>query len=71
MVKNNECGEERTDSLWKLYIWKEKKQISDLATKSSSSSCRDRLTETKHIILSETSEEEHTVLDNSFQDIGY
>ena len=50
---------------------KKKKQISDLATKSSSSSCKDRLTETKHIILPETSEEEHTVLDNSFQDIGY
>ena len=50
---------------------KKKKQISDLATKSSSSSCKDRLTETKHIILPETSEEEQTVLDNSFQDIGY
>lgn len=47
---------------------KKNKQISDRATKSSSS-CKDRLT--KYIILPETSKKEHTVLDNSFQDFGY
>lgn len=52
----------------KTIHFKEKKQISDRATKSSSS-CKDRLT--KYIILPETSKKEHTVLDNSFQDIGY
>ena len=61
---------EQTLTLKTIHLKEKKKQISDLASKSSSS-CKDRLTETKYIILPETPKKEHTVLDNSFQDIGY